>query len=434
MWWWGFLLFKPHFPLALAKQWAYIRHMSVSLETSSEAKKPHFAEFVALIASLMALGALGIDSMLPALPVIGADLKVQVTNHLQWIISIYFLGMGIGQLFFGVMSDWLGRKRVLIGGVLLFVVFGLIAAATQNFAFLLVIRLLQGLAVATTGVVTRSLIRDLYSGPQMAKVMSISFVVFLLVPILAPSLGQLVLTFLPWRAIFLIMAGLGLATAIWAWLRLPETLQPADRRRPDLAHLKRVAYFVVTEPGSIFYSFAITFLIGSLLAYVALMPQIFEDVFHKPHLMAGIFAACAAAMGVASALNAFLVERLGVKRISHTALTAFIVVTAIHLAWTLAGLETILSFVILQSLTMGLMSLSTSNFSAVAMEKVGHVAGTAASLQGVITTVGAAIVSGLIGMGWTGHIYWLPLAALGSGIIALSLVAISEKGKLYRNT
>lgn len=406
--------------------------MFVQTETPARSQ-PGFAEFVALIASLMALGALGIDSMLPALPVIGADLGVRVENHLQWIVSIYFLGMGIGQLFFGVLSDWLGRKRVLIAGVLLYVAFGLIAALTQNFAFLLVLRLLQGLAVATTGVVTRSIIRDLYSGAQMAKVMSISFVVFLLVPILAPSLGQVVLLVLPWRAIFLFMAGLGLATAVWAWVRLPETHDESKRRRPDLAHLKRVAFFVVTEPTSIFYALAITFLIGSLLAYVALMPQIFQDVFHRPELMAGIFAACAATMGAASALNASLVERLGVKRISHTALIGFIAVTLVHLAWAWSGHETIVSFLILQALTMGLMSLSTSNFSAVAMEKVGHVAGTAASLQGVITTVGAAIVSGLIGQGWTGNIQWLPFAAALCGVIAMALIALAEKGRLFRN-
>ncbi|ESQ81701.1 hypothetical protein AEAC466_20620 [Asticcacaulis sp. AC466] len=404
--------------------------MSQTVET----RKPHFVEFVALIASLMALGALGIDSMLPALPVIGQDLGVTVHNHLQWIVSIYFLGMGFGQLFFGVMSDWLGRKRVLIGGVILYVVFGLIAAFSQNFTFLLILRLCQGLAVATTGVVTRSIIRDLYSGSQMAKVMSISFVVFLLVPILAPSLGQVVLLVWPWRAIFIIMAAMGTLTAIWAWIRLPETMNPADRHRPDISHIRRVAFFVITEPSSIFYSFAITFLIGGLLAYVALMPQIFSDVFHKPHLMAIIFAVCAATMGAASALNASLVVKLGVKRISHSALTGYIVVTAIHLAWAAAGKETLVSFTILQALTMGLMSLSTSNFSAVAMEKVGHVAGTAASLQGVITTVGAAVVSGLIGQGWTGHIAWLPGAALACGLIAISLIAIAEKGRLYRNS
>ncbi len=396
-------------------------------------RQPSFPEFVALIASLMALGALGIDSMLPALHFIGRDLHVGDPNHQQWVVQIYFLGLGVGQLFFGVLSDWLGRKRILLSGVAVYVVFALIAGLTQNFTALLIVRLLQGIAVSTTGVVTRSIVRDLYSGPRMAKVMSISLVVFLLVPIAAPTLGQFILSFAPWRAIFLVMAGLGALTFVWGTLRLPETLAVEKRHRPDIGHIRRVAFFVVTEPGSLFYTLAIAFLIGSLLAYVSLMPQIFSDVFGKPQLMSAIFAACAGTMGLSSMLNASLVEKLGWKRISHSALTGFIVMAAVHMTWALTGHETILSFTILQALTMGLMSLATSNFSAIAMEKVGHVAGTAASLQGVVQTVGAAIISAAIGAGWSGGIYLLPLGALVCGVIAFGFVAISEKGRLYRN-
>ncbi len=400
----------------------------------SEPQRPlPFPEFVALIASLMALGALGIDSMLPALPAIGRDLHVADANHLQWIISIYFLGLGVGQLFFGVLSDWLGRKRVLLTGVVFYVIFALAAGLVQNFTALLIVRLLQGIAVSTTGVVTRSIVRDLYAGPRMAKVMSISIVVFLLVPILAPNMGLAILTFAPWRAIYLVMAGLGAATGLWGWLRLPETLALDKRHRPDIGHIRRVAFFVVTEPGSLFYTLAIAFLFGSLLAYVSLMPQIFSDVFHKPAVMPLVFAACASTMGVGSMVNASLVERLGLKRISHSALTAFLVITLVHLLWARFGHEGILSFMVLQALTMGAMSLASSNFSAIAMEKVGHVAGTAASLQGVAQTVGAAIVSGLIGQGWNGGLWLLPLGALSCGLIAMGLIAVSEKGRLYRN-
>ena len=399
-------------------------------EPTATPKAPHFVEFVALIASLMALGALGIDSMLPALPIIGRDLHVAVPNHLQWIIQIYFLGMGVGQLTFGVLSDWLGRKRVLLSGVGLYVVLALVAAMTQDFATLLFVRLLQGFAVSTSSVVTRSIIRDLYSGDRMAKVTSISLVVFLLVPILAPSFGQLVLLFAPWRAIFLAMAMFGTATLIWGALRLPETHPLEKRRQPDLAHLKRVAFFVVTEPGSLFYTLAITFLIGSLLAYVALMPQIFADVFHRPALMAGVFAGCAGTMGGASIINASIVERFGTRRISHTALMGFIAMALIHFAWAVTGHETIVSFLILQALTMGLMSLTTSNFSAIAMDKVGHVAGTASSLQGVVSTIGAGLISAGIGGGWNGGIWLLPMGAAICGLAALGLVAISEKGRL----
>ncbi len=391
-----------------------------------------FPEFVALIASLMALGALGIDSMLPALPVIGRDLHVMDQNHLQGVVQIYFLGMGLGQIIYGVLSDWLGRKRVLMTGVSLYVLLALVCAITQNFTALLIARLIQGLAIATTGVITRSIIRDLYSGPRMAKVMSMSYVVFLLVPIMAPSLGQLILLIAPWRGIFLFGAGFGSFVLLWTWLRLPETLAPEKRNRPDLAHIKRVAFFVVTEPGSLFYTLGTTFLIGALLAYVSLMPQIFTDVFRHPSLMAPVFAACAATMGASSFLNASLVEKLGPKRISHMALTGYLVASLTHLAWTVIFHESILSFVILQAITMGLMSLSTSNFGAIAMENVGHVAGTAASLQGVVSTVGAAVVSAAIGSLWRGNISLLPAGALVAGLIVMALILTAEKGKLYR--
>ena len=401
--------------------------------TPPASQAPRFAEFVALIASLMALGALGIDSMLPALPVIGRDLHVQHENSLQWIVSIYFMGLGFGQLIFGILSDWLGRKRVLLAGIALYVLLGVLAGLSQNFAVLLILRLVQGICAATSNVVSRSIIRDLYSGRTMAKVTSLSVMVFLLAPILAPSFGQVILSFAPWRAIFFSLSLIGALTGLWAWLRMPETLPEDRRHRPDPGHLRRVGWFIATEPSSLFYTLAVMVLTGSLLAYVSLMPQIFTDVFHRPSLMALVFAGCAGTMGVASLVNASLVERLGMKRISHTTLTAFIVFTPLHTVWALPGLETILSFLILQALTMGAMNLSNSNFNAVSMEKMGHVAGTAASLQGVVTTVGGGLLASLIGQGWTGQVWILPFGALLCGVVSMGLIVMAEKGRMYRN-
>jgi DHA1 family bicyclomycin/chloramphenicol resistance-like MFS transporter len=404
---------------------------SPQLQPEAQTAQPSFVEFVVLIAALMALIALGIDSILPALPTMGADLHVRVENHLQWIISFYFAGMGIGQLIFGTLSDWLGRKRVLLGGVALYVVLGLACAATGHFGLLLAFRLAQGFAASTASVITRSIIRDLYSGPRMAQVTSMSYVVFLLTPILAPSFGQLVLLVLPWQAIFLIIAVFAVTVGLWAWLRLPETHAQELRRKPDLAHLKRVAVFVITEPSSLFYTLSVSLLVGSLLAYVSLMPQIFNDVFHRPGLMAGVFAACAAAMACASMINAGIVQRVGLKRISHITLTGFVITCAVHLLWISTVGETILSFLILQSITMACSSLTSANFNAISMEKVGHVAGTAASIQGVVTTVGGAVIGSTIGQFWTGNIALLPLVAGISGLIAFGLVSFGEKGHLY---
>ena len=392
---------------------------------------PRFIEFVGLIASLIALGALGVDAMLPALPAMGVSFHVQNANSLQWVIAAYFLGSGVGQLIFGSLSDWLGRKRVLMVGIGIYVVLLLIAPLAPNLEILIVLRALQGCAASSANVVTRSIVRDLYSGATMAKVMSISFMIFLSVPILAPSFGQLILLVLPWQAIFLIIATAGILVLIWAWFRLPETHPPALRFRPDLAHLKRVALYVVTEPSSLYYSLAVTFLIASLLTYVSLMPQIFATAFAKPQLMAPVFAACAATMGAGALLNASLVERLGSRRISHIALCSLVGLTAIHFIWAALGYETILSFVILQALTMGCFSLTTSNFGAIAMEKVGHVAGTAASIQGVVTSVGGSLIGGYVGQHWDGHVALLPFGACLCAVAALALVAFGEKGRLF---
>jgi MFS transporter, DHA1 family, multidrug resistance protein len=263
--------------------------------------------------------------------------------------------------------------------------------------------------------------------------MSMSYVVFLIVPILAPSLGQLILMFAHWRVIFLVMAFLGTVVALWAWLRLPETLAMENRHKPDIGHLKRVGSFVVTDMSSVVYTISMAFLVGSLLAYVSLMPQVFNDFFKQPGWMAAVFAACAATMAGGSMLNASLVEKLGLKRISHSALCAFILFAAIHFAVASLVHEPLWVFVVLQGLTMGAMSLTTSNFSAIAMEKVGHVAGTASSIQGVVVTVGGAVISAWIGQHWAGNVSLLPIGALICGLIALALVATGEKGRLFRN-
>jgi MFS transporter, DHA1 family, multidrug resistance protein len=401
-------------------------------ETLRPERAPPFAEFVGMIAGMMALAAFSIDAMLPAIPQMGREFGVSNPNSLQWIIAAIFIGMGFGQLIFGTLSDWLGRRPVLLGGIIAYVLIGIVAGFVTNLETMIALRLLQGFAAAAPQVVSRSIIRDLYSGPRMAKVVSLAYVVFLLVPILAPSIGALILTIAPWPFIFWTLAIFGILIGVWVYAHLPETRDPALRQKPDVGHLRRVSFFVVTEPASLFYTLAITILMGSLLSYVSLMPQIFEDVFKKPELMAPIFAVCAATMGAGAMLNARIVEKFGSRRISHITLTSFVCITLIHLCVAALGYETLISFVVLQALTMGCMSLSTSNFAAIAMDKMGAFAGTAASIQGVVSTIGGAIIGSFIGQHWHGAIWLLPLGAFACGVCALTLVAVAEKGKLYQ--
>lgn len=400
--------------------------------TDTAADPLPFPEFVALVSCLMAMTALGIDAMLPALPEIGRSLHVSNANHLQWVVAIFFFGHGLGQLVFGVLSDWLGRKPMLLIGIGLFATLMAATALVTSLPLLLALRLLQGMCAASASVVTRAVIRDLYAGNRMARVMSTSYVIFLAVPILAPGLGQLVLLILPWQAIFLFISLLAAAICGWMWLRLSETHPHQNRHRPNLQRLRSVGLFVLTQPVSVVYTLAVGCMLSTMLVYVSLMPQIFHDVFAKPQWLAPVFAICALGMAAGSVFNATLVERLGVRRISHTALLLFIAVTLTHMVWAITGHETLISFMVLQGLTMTAMSLCTANFNALSMEQTGAVAGTAASLQGVMTALLGSCLAGFVGQHWTGDVALLPLSACMCGAAALICIVTGDRSRLLR--
>jgi len=390
-----------------------------------------FAEFVVLIAAMMSTQALAIDAMLPAFPTIIAVLNVSNPNHGQWIVTAYMAGLGAGQLLWGMLSDRFGRRPVLLGGLCLYVVAALLCGFTGSFAALLGWRFMHGFAAASV-TVTRSIIRDLYSGRTMARVMSLTFVVFLTVPILAPSLGQLILLGASWRDIFILCGIFAAAVGIWAMVRLPETLHPEYRLTLGPTQLAGAVKLVLGDRMSICYTLATTVMFGALMSYVAMVQQIFADVFHRSSLMPGMFALCAGFMGVAAFFNSRLVERLGMRLISHTALLVYIGVTAVHLGVAAFGGEHIWTFVVLQSFTMATFSLSVSNFGAMAMEPVGSVAGIGASLQGFISTGAAALVGAVIGREFNGSTVPLAGGALCSGLIALVFVLYAERGRLFR--
>src|ERR1700732_4246212 len=207
-----------------------------------------FLEFWVLAAATMPTQAIAIDAMLPAFPIIVQALHVADPNHGQWIVTAYMTGLGVGQLFWGLMSDRFGRRPILFGGLTLYVIAALLCSLTGSFHGLLAWRFVHGLAAACV-TVTRSVVRDLYAGRQMARVMSLTFVVFLMVPILAPSLGQLILFIAPWRYIFVVFALFAALVAAWGFLRLPETLHPEYRMTLTLKHVLNAGKLVLgTRP------------------------------------------------------------------------------------------------------------------------------------------------------------------------------------------
>jgi DHA1 family bicyclomycin/chloramphenicol resistance-like MFS transporter len=390
-----------------------------------------FREFLVLTAAIMACQALAVDTMLPALPTIAHDLGVTDANHVQWVITIYIAGLGIGQLFWGMLADRFGRKRVLLIGLALYIVAAAAVGLAGDFRALLAWRFAHGIAAASM-VISRSIIRDLYGGRQMARVMSLTFIVFIMVPIVAPSIGQLVLLLAPWRALFHLFCAFAAVVLLWVWVRLPETLHPEYRMTLTPDRIARAAAKVACDRASLWYTLCVALMFGSIIGYVGMMPQIFAVVFHRPSLMPSAFALCAASMGVASYLNSRVVERFGMRIISQAGLLVFIAATGMHAVVAALGAERLWTFILLQGATMGCLGLIMANFGAMALESMGAVAGIAASLQGCVGTGGGALVAALIGRQFNGSTVPLALGALLCGLTSLGFVLVAEKGRLFQ--
>jgi DHA1 family bicyclomycin/chloramphenicol resistance-like MFS transporter len=389
-------------------------------------------EFVVLMAALMALGALGIDSMLPNLPAIGESLGVTDENRRQLIITTYLLGLGGSQVIYGPLADRFGRRPVLLVGLFLYVGFSLLAACAPTFDLLLVARVLQGIGAAATRAIPVSIVRDRFAGREMARVMSLTSLVFMAAPIVAPSLGQLVRVIASWPWIFGLLAALGLASMLWSLLRLPETLHPEDRLpiRPE-----RIANAFATAARnrtSLCYILGQTFLFGGLLGFITSAEQVFADALHASAQFPMVFAICASFIAVASLLNAQLVMRLGMRRLSHAALLGFIVIAAVHLVVAGSGHESLVVFAAFQALSMFCYGLCSGNFGAMAMEPMGHIAGTASAFQGFVSMVGASLIGFAVGQAFNGSVIPLQAGYLLCGLCALAAVLTAEHGRLFR--
>ena len=402
-----------------------------NVTTPKPVRGPGFPEFVALIAMMMALNALAIDMMLPALPAIGEALSVASENSRQWVITAYLLGFGVAQLIYGPLADRYGRKPVLMIGVCLYVLFRGAAAVPTTFEALTVARRGTGLGAAALRVLAVSIVRDRYSGRTMARVMSLSFLVFLGVPILAPTLGQLVLFVAPWRWIFGVLALAGSGFMIWALIRLPETLAPENRLPIRFGRIAEAFRAVVSDRLSVGYTLAMTAITGSLFAFINSSQQIFFDVFDQPALFTTVFGLMAAGIAVASLTNARLVERMGSRRLSHLALIGFVTSAAVHAGVALSGHESLISFALLQGLTMFCFGFIAGNFGALAMNNMGRIAGTASSVQGFVSTTFGSLTGFLIGQSFDGTAAPMTVGITTCGIMALVAVLVAERGRLF---
>jgi DHA1 family bicyclomycin/chloramphenicol resistance-like MFS transporter len=391
-----------------------------------------FKQFVALIAALMAVNALAIDSMLPALPAMAHALGVTGENKQQWIVTAYLMGFGATQIIYGPLADRFGRKPILVLGLSIYVVFSFAAAFSTTMPVLIAARVMQGVGAAATRVLAVSVVRDRYTGSQMARVMSLSFIVFLAVPILAPSIGQIIMLFGPWRLIFGGLTAFGTAVLVWTVVRLPETLHPEDRLAIEPRRVLQAFRLALTNRIAVGYMVAMTFVMGSLFGFINSAQQIFAETFAASRWFTTIFALIAAFMALSSFLNSRIVGRLGTRRLSHMALVGFIGCSGLHALLALTGLETIWSFAILQASVMFCFGLVVSNFGSIAMGPLGHIAGTASSVQGFVTTFGGAVLGFFLGQHFDGTVIPLTLGFTAYGVLALLAIVVAEKGRLFQ--
>lgn len=391
-------------------------------------------EFIAMMAFLMALNALAIDIMLPGLPQIGASLNVQNENHHQYVVSAYLIGFGIAQLFYGPIADRFGRRKPMLFGLGIYVLSSLMVVLVPSFGTLLALRFIQGLGSAATRVITVSIVRDVYGGRQMAEVMSLIMMVFMVIPVVAPGTGQVIMMFGHWHWIFVFMAAAALVVGLWMYLRLPETLHREDVRPFTAKSIFQGFRIVLTNRVALCYTIASTFIFGALFGFINSAPQVYLGIYGLGALFPVAFAGVALFMALSSFVNARLVGRFGMRRLSHASLLGFITINTIWLVVQVLGPQPMPFplFIVFFALAMFQFGWIGSNFNSLAMEPLGHVAGTASSVLGFMGTVGGSLIGAIIGQSFNGTALPMVAGFFTVSLIGLVFVLIAERGQLFR--
>lgn len=403
---------------------------------SVSAKRPPLPiserELVLMLGLTQALQALAIDAMLPGLGDISRDLKLADPNQRQLIVGLFLLGIGLGSLIPGSLADRFGRRRVLLSCIGAYVALSLGCAVATDFTWLAGLRLLTGVVCAGLSVVPPAVIRDRFDGDRMASLQSLIAVIFLVVPMLAPSLGQVVLLFAGWRWIFGLMALLGCGMAVWVWLRLPETLLPEHRHPISLATIGANMRTAATTRASIGYVLASACTMSVMWAYVQSCQQLLGEHFGAGKAFPVIFGGMALCLAAANFTNSRIVHRFGARRVGQTALLCYLVFALAQYWFAHQPHQTLWQFVILMTLTMISGGFTGANFGAIALQPFARIAGAASSVQSFIRNVGAAFVAAQIGQAYDGSARPLSTAMVVAGLAALALVLWSENGKLFR--
>jgi MFS transporter, DHA1 family, multidrug resistance protein len=400
-----------------------------ALTARVSAPGPRHGEFVALVALMISLVALSIDTMLPALATIGAELGARRANDAQLILSALFLGLACAQMIYGPLSDSFGRKPMIYLG--LFIVGCLLSALSTSFPVMLIGRFLQGIGAAGPRIVTIAMVRDQYEGRAMARIMSSVMAVFILVPALAPGIGQLILMVASWRAIFGAFLAVASIAVVWFAIRQPETLSAARRASFSLHRIASAAREVCLHPVAVRYTMAAGLIFGALVGYLTSAAQIFQGQYGLGERFPLYFGSLALAIGLASWCNSRLVMRYGMRLLSGVAVVGLgtLSVGFFAIALATAGhppLWALMAYLMAAFFCLGILF---GNFNALAMEPLGHIAGVAASVVGSLTTFISLLLGTLIGRSYNGTV--LPLVG-GFAVLGLAALAIVRRAERSR--
>ena len=388
----------------------------------AKARTHSLGEFVALTALMTSLVALSIDAMLPALPLISAELGVTDENDRQHVISMLFLGMAVGQILYGPVSDRIGRKVPVMVGLVLFILGSVLSAVATSFEWMLWGRFIQGLGAAGPRIVSVAIVRDQYEGNLMGKIMSLIMMVFILVPALAPGIGLGIMSLFNWRMIYWFFVLLALVASLWFWWRQPETLSEIRRVTYSAHSLVVACREVITNRFSGGYMLSAGLIFGAFIGYLNSAQQIFQELYGTGDWFALYFAVLALSIGFSSYVNSRLVTRLGMVFLTRHALIALTVLSVVFFVlclWQTPALNVLMAYLILCFFCIGILF---GNFNAMAMEPMGHIAGLASALIGSVTT----LISLCLGY-WVGALYddsVLPLVTGFALLSGLSLVLV----------
>ena len=394
---------------------------------------PGQKEFIALVAFTMALISLSIDNLLPAFAPIRSEFGIASANALQLIVTVYMLGSAPMQIVYGTLADVVGRRPTLLVGLILYAIGAAIGVLAQDYTQLLAGRVVQGMGAAAIQVLAVALIRDRYEGGDMARVLSLVFMVFIMVPVIAPALGSVFILLWGWRSVFASMLFMALAAGTWFGLRMPETLHPEHKRQFSLKQLWQGIELTFAQRSSVGHALAIALFMGCLMTYVSSSQQIFEtEVYALGAWFPLAFGGVAAVMGLAFFANSHLVRSFGMHRLSHFCLLLFVGCSALLCAAVLVwnGKPPLWVFVLLLSVIQFLMCLTMPNFNAIAMEPLGAVAGTASAVLGVLTTLGGAVIGIVVGICFDGTVRPLGITYFVCAVLSLLCVLWGVRGKL----